>query len=51
VIFSTHILELAQELCDEIILLHDKHFEILEKEKLQSEDFEKEIVKILSGGE
>lgn len=48
VIFSTHILELAQELCDEIVLLHDKKLEVLAPEKLQSEDFEKEIVTILS---
>ncbi|MDR1605907.1 MAG: ABC transporter ATP-binding protein [Streptococcaceae bacterium] len=48
VIFSTHILELAQELCDEIVLLHDKQLEVLAPEKLQSEDFEQEIVAILS---
>lgn len=51
VIFSTHILELAQELCDEIVLLHDKQLEVLDREKLQSKDFEKDIVAILSEGE
>ncbi|MBS7577242.1 MULTISPECIES: ABC transporter ATP-binding protein [unclassified Enterococcus] len=51
VIFSTHILELAQELCDEIVLLHDKQLEVLNREKLQSADFEKDIVAILSEGE
>ena len=48
VIFSTHILELAKELCDEIVLLHDQKLEVLVNDKLQSQDFEKEIVTILS---
>ena len=48
VIFSTHILELAKELCDEIVLLHDQKLEVLGNDKLQSQDFEKEIVTILS---
>ena len=48
VIFSTHILELAKELCDEIVLLHDQKLEVLGSDKLQSQDFEKEIVTILS---
>ncbi len=48
VIFSTHILELAKELCDEIVLLHDQKLEVLGNDKLQSQDFEKEIVMILS---
>ena len=48
VIFSTHILELAKELCDEIVLLHDQKLEVLGHDKLQSQDFEKEIVTILS---
>ena len=48
VIFSTHILELAKELCDEIVLLHDQKLEVLGNDKIQSQDFEKEIVTILS---
>lgn len=48
VIFSTHVLELAKELCDEIVLLHDQKLEVLGNDKLQSQDFEKEIVTILS---
>lgn len=48
VIFSTHILELAKELCDEIVLLHDQKLEVLGNDKLQSQDFEKEIVTIIS---
>ena len=48
VIFSTHILELAKELCDEIVLLHDQKLEVLGNDKLQSQDFEKDIVTILS---
>ena len=48
VISSPHILELAKELCDEIVLLHDQKLEVLGNDKLQSQDFEKEIVTILS---
>ena len=48
VIFSTHILELAKELCDEIVLLHDQKLEVLGHDKLQYHDFDKEIVTILS---
>lgn len=48
IIFSTHILQLAQDLCDEIVLLHHKHLEAIPSEKLHDPDFEEEIVAILS---
>lgn len=48
IIFSTHILQLAQDLCDEIVLLHHKHFQAIPTENLHDTDFEQEIVNILS---
>ena len=51
IIFSTHILQLAQDLCDEIVLLHHQHFQTIPSEKLHDVDFEQEIVTILSDRE
>jgi len=51
IIFSTHILQLAQDLCDEIVLLHHQRFEAIPSEKLHDADFEQEIVAILSDRE
>ena len=51
IIFSTHILPLAQDLCDEIVLLHHKHFQAIPAEKLHDADFEQEIVALLSDEE
>ncbi|MET3644895.1 ABC transporter ATP-binding protein [Streptococcus gallinaceus] len=48
VIFSTHVLQLAQDLCDEIVLLHHQHFQEIPAERLHDADFEQEIVDILS---
>lgn len=51
IIFSTHILQLAQDLCDEIVLLHYQRFQAIPSEKLHDADFEQEIVAILSDRE
>ncbi len=51
IIFSTHILQLAQDLCDEIVLLHHQRFQAIPSEKLHDADFEQEIVAILSDRE
>ena len=48
IIFSTHILELAQELCDEIVILHKGKLSKLDPEKMHDKDFEENIVKILT---
>lgn len=48
IIFSTHILPLAQELCDEIVLLHGKRLEGIEASRFKSADFEAEVIKWLS---
>lgn len=47
-IFSTHILQLAMDLCDEILVLHHGTLEILDHETLQSADFEQRVVEMLS---
>lgn len=46
-IFSTHILQLATDLCDEIIILNDGRLEQVSQSDLHSSDFEEKIVKIL----
>ena len=51
IIFSTHILQLAQDLCNEIVLLHHQRFQAIPSEKLHDADFEQEIVAILSDRE
>lgn len=47
IIFSTHILELATDLCDEIVVLNNGELEHIDDEILKSPDFEKNIVEIL----
>lgn len=48
IIFSTHILQLAQDLCDEIVLLHHQQLQALPSHKLHDADFEQEIVDLLT---
>lgn len=48
IIFSTHILPLARELCDEIVLLHQKSLEGISGERLRSPDFEQELIQLLA---
>jgi len=48
IIFSTHILPLAQDLCDEIVILHNGKLSALDSEKMNDKDFEEEIVKQLT---
>ncbi|MBP1041609.1 ABC transporter ATP-binding protein [Vagococcus sp. BWB3-3] len=48
VIFSTHILQLAQDLCDEIVLLHEGKLTGIPSERIHDADFEEEVVKLLS---
>ncbi|MBO0481094.1 ABC transporter ATP-binding protein [Candidatus Enterococcus courvalinii] len=51
IIFSTHILQLAQDLCDEIVLLHHKKLIGIESAKIHDQDFEEEIIDLLSDRE
>lgn len=48
-IFSTHILELAVDLCDEIVILNNGSLELISKEDLDSKKFEEKIVATLRG--
>lgn len=47
IIFSTHILQLAQDLCDRIILLHGKNLHDVEEKMAQEEGFEDKIIALL----
>lgn len=51
IIFSTHIMELALELCDEIVILNDGILEEIKKENLDQEGFKDKILTALRGGE
>jgi len=48
VIFSTHILQLAQDLCDEIVLLHEGKLTSISAERIHDANFEEEIIALLS---
>nr|WP_300001617.1 ABC transporter ATP-binding protein [Tissierella sp.] len=47
IIFSTHILQLAKDLCDEIVVLHRGKLELVDKQLLGDQDFEDRIMDIL----
>ena len=47
IIFSTHILELAVDLCDEIIILNNKQIELIEKKDLNTKKYKDKIIKCL----
>ncbi len=46
-IFSTHILELALDLCDEIVILNNKKLELIEKENLNTKKYKSKIIESL----
>ena len=46
-IFSTHIMDLALDLCDEIVLLNHGELEIVEKTDLNSREFKDKIIAVL----
>ena len=46
-IFSTHILDLALDLCDEIILLNHGGLEVVEKSHLDGREFREKIIAAL----
>jgi len=48
IIFSTHIMPLARELCDEIVLLHQRTLEQIDAVRFQSPEFEEEIIQLLA---
>lgn len=49
-IFSTHIMDLALDLCDEIILLNHGELEVVDKTNLNSREFKEKIISILQEG-
>ena len=48
-IFSTHIMELALDLCDEIVVLNNGVLEHVEKSSLNNDEFKKKIIDVLKG--
>lgn len=51
IIFSTHILQLATDLCDEIVVLHQGKLEAVDNDVLKSAEFEEKIIEILRDDE
>ena len=47
IILSTHILELATDLCDEIVILSNKKLELIEKNNLNTKRYKDKIIKQL----
>ncbi len=48
-IFSTHIMELALDLCDEIVVLSNGKLEKIDKDNLDNEEFKNKIIETLKG--
>ena len=48
VVFSTHIMQLAQAICDAVVLLHDKKLSELEGLDIHSQEFEEAVIARLS---
>ena len=48
IIFSTHILQLAKDICDDIVLIHDKNLQKVDKIISKDKDFEDKIIKLLT---
>lgn len=46
-IFSTHILQLALDLCDEIYILHHGRLELMDHSVIEQPDFEQQVVELL----
>lgn len=46
-IFSTHILDLALDLCDEVVILNNKKLELIEKKNLNTKKYKDKIIKEL----
>ena len=51
IIFSTHILPLAQDLCDEIVVLHNGKLTELDPDRMKDKDFENQIMAMMTEGE
>lgn len=51
IIMSTHIMQLAQDISDEIVLLHEGNLQKLDALKLQNDDFENYVIEKLQEGD
>lgn len=49
IIVSTHILDIALDLCDEIVVLHGGKLEKVDRESLDEDDFKNKIISTLKG--
>lgn len=47
IIFSTHILQLATDLCDEIVVISNGELELVDQATLHSKEFEEKIIEML----
>ena len=47
IIFSTHILQLALDICDEVVVLNDGKLSLLDHDMLSDSNFEDEIIELL----
>ena len=47
ILFSTHILELALDLCDDIVLLNNKKLSSIEKDEINTKNYKEKIIKAL----
>ena len=47
ILFSTHILDLALDLCDEIVILNHGELEAVDKENLDNQEFKDKILQAL----
>ena len=47
IIFSTHILELALDLCDDIVLLNNKKLSSIEKDEINTNNYKEKIINAL----
>ncbi|MHA6480676.1 ABC transporter ATP-binding protein [Paenibacillus sp. strain BS8-2] len=50
-IFSTHILQLASDLCDELVVLHKGELSAVPAELLHSQEFEQSVINLLKDDE
>ena len=50
-IFSTHLLDIALDLCDEIVLLNHGQLEVVDKNNLDNENFKTKIIEALKDAE
>lgn len=51
IIMSTHLLDLARDLCDEIVILHNGVLNGINHEQLMNPDFEESVINILKSDE